>query len=304
MATLTEIPEMANTQTFSHDYHAEAHVLSGHLQRPIEQKIEQHAPVSLHDRRGGHFTRFTETVSIEGLVTFSKGKTRVSGSRSLKHNGWVTLSTSILEGLNIFEVVTADRIVSQISTDHPYENGHVPQVTFLGTQFSNLRVSGFPVELKLNFGICGSKPADDRSYLQDASFLKAVKKQNEELAHAKGLPKQLKERYEKRLEEVERLIRTSDSSEPLAGEPSVVCSLVEGIGEIPLPGATSYGNVLVLPEFGSVAFGEVIVGQKRYQDTDKPSIYFELSCVKADMGCLAHGSVSGATTTVNGMTRP
>ena len=101
MATMTEIPEMATTE-FSHDYHAEAHVLSGQLQRPIEQKIEQHAPVLLHDRRGGHFTRFTETVSIEGLITFHKGKTRVSGSRSLKHHGWVTLSTSILEGLNAF----------------------------------------------------------------------------------------------------------------------------------------------------------------------------------------------------------
>src|ERR1700751_3484275 len=106
MATMTEIPEMVNAPTRSHDYHAEAHVLSGKLERPIEQEIEEHAPVSLQDRRGGHFTRFTETVSIEGLITFSKGKSRVSGSRSLKHNGWVTLSTSVLEGLNAFEVIT------------------------------------------------------------------------------------------------------------------------------------------------------------------------------------------------------
>ena len=47
MATMTEIPEAASTVERSHDYHAEAHVLSGHLQRPIEQKIEEHAPVKL-----------------------------------------------------------------------------------------------------------------------------------------------------------------------------------------------------------------------------------------------------------------
>ena len=147
MATMTETPEAVNTETPSHDYHAAAHVLSGALQRPIEQKIEQHAPVTLKDRRGGHLTRFAEEVSIEGLITFAKGHTRVSGARSLKNNGWVTLSTSILEGLNVFEIITADRVVSQVSTDHPYKDGHFPHVTFLGTQFTNLQVSGFPSRL-------------------------------------------------------------------------------------------------------------------------------------------------------------
>ena len=120
MATMTETPQTVDSQIRSHDYHAEAHVLSGHLQRPIEQKIERHAPVALKDRRGGHLTRFEEQVSIEGLITFTKGHTRVSGARSLKHNGWITLSTSVVEGLNVFEIITADRVVSQISTNHPY----------------------------------------------------------------------------------------------------------------------------------------------------------------------------------------
>ena len=148
MATMTGTPEAVGKVIPSHDYHAEAHILSGHLQRPIEQKIERHAPVTLKDRRGGHLTRFEEEVSIEGLITFAKGHTRVSGARSLKHNGWITLSTSVVEGLNVFEIITADRVVSQVSTNHPYENGHVPHVTFLGTQFKNLQVSGFPVDLE------------------------------------------------------------------------------------------------------------------------------------------------------------
>ena len=92
MATMTETPKAVTTARPSHDYHAEAHVLSGHLQRPIEQVIERHAPVKLSDRRGGHLTRIAEDVNIEGLIYFAKGKTRVSGSRSLKNNGWITLS--------------------------------------------------------------------------------------------------------------------------------------------------------------------------------------------------------------------
>src|ERR1700681_2995398 len=144
----------ASTLTPSHDYYAEAHVLSGHLQRPIDQQIEPQALVAL-DPMGGHLTRSAKAVSIEGLISFDRGETRVSGARSLKDEGWVTLSTSILEGLNVFEVITVDRVVSQVSTHHPYVDGHEPHVTFLGTQFQNLQVGGFPAVLTLNLGICG-----------------------------------------------------------------------------------------------------------------------------------------------------
>lgn len=304
MATMTEIPETVGKQTPSHDYHAEAHVLSGHLKRPIEQKIEPHAPVLLKDRRGGHLTRFAELVSIEGLVTFAKGKTRVSGSRSLKHNGWITLSTSIMEGLNVFEVVTADRIVSQVSTDHPYEDGHFPHVTFLGTQFTNFRVSGFPVELNLNLGICGKRPAGDRSYLRDLTFLTTVKEQTERIAHADGLPKELKSRYDGRLAAIKELVRTSDQDEPRADEPKVTCSLVESIGEIPIPGVQSFGNLLVIPEFGFLSLGDILVGERKYEGSSRPSVYFELTGVHMKLGCVGDGEASAAIATANGVTRP
>src|SRR3981189_1970561 len=128
MATMTETPETTAKQKKSHEFHAEAHVLSGHLQRPIEQKIEQHAPVELKGRRSGHLTRFSQDVSIEGLISFKTGLTRVSGSKSTKHHGWVTLSTSIMEGLNVFEIITADRLGGQGLTEHPFENGPGPDV--------------------------------------------------------------------------------------------------------------------------------------------------------------------------------
>lgn len=304
MATMTEIPATVDQQTPYHDYHATASVLSGQLKRPIEQKIEEQAPVRLDDRRGGHFTRFSDNVSIEGLISFTKGKTRVSGSRSLKNNGWVTLSTSIMEGLNAFEVITADRVVSQVSTEHPYENGHYPHVTFLGTQFTNLAVSGFPLALTLNFGICGKRPADGRSYLQDLAFLNTVRQQTEKIANANGLPKELKACYGEKLATIDRLILTSGEDEPRQDEPKITCSLVESIGEIPIPGVTSYGHVLVIPDFGTVALGEIEVGEKNYKDSAKPSVYFELTGINMRMGCVADGTAKAATAKANGTTRP
>jgi len=260
MATMTETPETVGTRKPSHDYHAEAHVLSGHLQRPIEQKIERQAPVTLNDRRGGHLTRYADDVSIEGLITFAKGHTRVSGARSLKHNGWITLSTSILEGLNVFEIITADRLVSQVSTDHAYESGHVPHVTFLGTQFANLQVGGFPLTLTLNLGICGDVPTNGKSYLQDPAFLGRAKAQTAAIAQASGLPKEMKEQYDKKISYIDKLIATSGVEDNVCHEP-ITCSLIQSIGAIPIPGVQIFGHVLVIPEFGAVALGEVEVAR-------------------------------------------
>jgi len=309
MATMTETPEMTTTVPVepSHEYHADAHVLSGHLLRPIEQKIEEHAPVSLKGRRSGHLTRATEDVSIEGLVTFEKGHTRVSGSKSLKPgHGWVTLSTSILEGLNVFEIITADRMVSQVSTEHPMVDGHFPHVTFLGTQFNNLRVSGIPLKLTLNYGICGKKPEGDRSYLDDLDFLNTVKEQTAKIASSRVLPKDTQDQYDERLKNIEKLISNGGSKcsgRPKDG-PSVICSLVTDIDksiEKAIAGVKVFGHVLVIPDFGTLSLGEVTVGERWDAPTDlRPSNYFELTVIKMNLGCVGTGMVNGGTAANNG----
>ena len=310
MATMTETPDVTTKQQNDypyHEYHADAHVLSGRLQRPVEQEIEQHAPVSLKGRRSGHLTRITEDVSIEGLITFEKGHTRVSGSKSLKPgHGWVTLSTSILEGLNVFEIITADRLVSQVSTEHPIENGHFPHVTFLGSQFDNLRVSGVTVNLTLNFGICGKKPNGDQSYLDDLMFLNTVKEQTEKITGDDSLPKDVKHQYDERLEAIKKLISNGGSKE--RHEPSVICSIVTSIDksiEKAIPGVKAIGHVLVIPDFGIVSLGEVKVGEKKYEPSDeRPSNYFELTIIKMKLGCVGTGTVNAGTTAANGTHKP
>jgi hypothetical protein len=205
-----------------------------------------------------------------------------------------------MEGLNVFEVITADRMVSQVSTEHPLENGHFPHVTFLGTQFNNLRVSGFPVTLKLNFGICGKKPEGDRSYLRDADFLKSVRKQTESIAKANGLPHDVKDLYDRRLTEINELIGGGNGGH----EPKVICSIVESIGEIPIPGIRSFGHVLVIPDFGTVSLGEIEVGEKKYDPTGRPSNYFELTTIKMQLGCVGTGIVVAGTAAANGTHHP
>jgi len=286
----------------SHDYYARAQLLSGHLERPIDQTIEPQAAISLDGPTDSHFARHAENVSIEGFISFTRGKTRVSGARSLKDNGWVTVATSILEGLNVFEIFTADRLVSQVSTNHPYKDGHFPHVTFLGTQFHGFRVGGFEPTLTLNLGIC-ERPAGDRSFFQDQNFLRAVREQTEKIAGGRGLPKELKDEYDEKLAYIKTLTGDGNAGEK-GGHKPITCSLVQSIGEIPIPGVQSFGNVLLIPEFGTVRLAEIEVGEKADSKTGRPNVYFTFTAATMKLGCVGDGMLAAGTVMANGNTKP
>jgi hypothetical protein len=306
MATTTTVPPYRH-------FHGEAHVLSGHLQRPVEQKIEKHAEIVLKDQKDSHLTRSVEEVNIEGLVSIKNGRTRVSGSRSLKddpkNHGFVTISTAVLEGLNVFEVITADRVVAQVAIDYPLDSGrknkdgHIepanyPHVTLLGTQYNNVRVSGGLLTIKLNLGIVGEREGDT-SYLAHGGFLKNVRQQNErnqKLAKDKNLP-ELESMFAGRIKVLDNL----------KGEPKVTFSIIENIDNldaIPVPGVKVVGHVLVLPHFGTVALGEVDVSEVLEPGSSVPGNLFELTMFKITMGCVGSGTVNGAVVSANAGSGP
>ncbi len=310
-----------------HVYHAEAHVLSGNLKHPVDQPIEHHGRVVLEkSRRDDHVSESVKEKSLEGLISFKAGHTRVSGTQ-LKdkkdlwgndHSGWVTLSTSVLEGLNVFEVITADRVVAQVSTEHPMKEGYVPKVTFLGTRFENLRVGGYPVEVELDLGICGEKPKDDRPYLKDRGFLDRVQRQLDGIASAKGLPETLEKQYDAKIAHIDDLKKRANgrAKGERNGYSKLECSLVKSIGPIPIPGVKTFGNIIFIPDFGTVSLAEVEVGiDAGYHDfpdrrragaaaEQGDSNYFTLRMLNMRLGCIGGGTVTGASVTANGSGSP
>lgn len=314
-----------------HIFHANAHALSGHLRRPIEQKIEEQIPVGLKDRRGGHLTRVSEDFSVEGFVSYRRGITRVSGSRSSKallgqkELGWTTLSTSILEDLNVFEVITAERVVSQVSTDHAYENGHVPFVTFLGTQFHNFRVSGFTATPIVDLGMVSAPAAKETlPDILNQGFLERVQKQNQIVADKSGLPEEVRKRYADSLKDVDELLGLTEGRRK-EREAKIVFSLVQeikiadvpGVAD-PVPGLDISGNVLLIPEFGAVALGEVELTiaesgelepyERRLQGSAAGKVSlsysFELTMFRMNLGCIGQGTIHAGSSKSNGNTKP
>src|SRR5579875_1849450 len=163
-----------------HRFHAQAHILAGHLKLPLEQAIQPQEQATLSED-GGYLSEHSSRYNVEGVLSFERAYTQVAGHKDVKEgHGYTTVATAVIEKLNILEVVTADRVVAQISTEHPLD-GHVPIVTFLGTRFDNLRVAGYPVRVDLDPFLLGPKPDEDLGYRSCSHFRERLAAQHERL---------------------------------------------------------------------------------------------------------------------------
>jgi|SRR5579863_996156 len=268
-----------------HEYYAEANVLSADLIHPLKETIKARAKVKLP--KDGHYQfKKADPFRFEGIISYHSGYTQVAGHPSSKKDGFATLSTSVLEGLNVLDVVTADRVVAQISTVHPkFGKGPVPSVTFLGTRFENLRIGGHKVEVERNLQILGPKRGGNDSYFDDNNVKADIAKQRDEVAKTKGFADWADEAYPK---------------DPVAlnGNAVLQCSVVKGITGAPVE---CFGHVIDLPHFGRIYLGELKVTREPSKDPKEYDKYrFRLTMVRLQMGCIAQGSSTAGTASTNG----
>jgi hypothetical protein len=276
----------ANGRT--HRYHAEATVLAGHLQLPLVQEIKPQAYTKLPDH-GGYLAQHAADYKLEGVISFRSAYTQVAGNPGKKPgHGPSTLSTAVVEGLNVLDVVTADRVAAQVSIEHPLD-GHVPHVTFLGTHFENLRIAGHPVKLNLDLDIVGPKPENDLPYTKAPSFMDRVARQHGNVRAHPSLLAELIGRY------------TGVSANPENGE-SIDCSLVNA-AEGSFPGQC-FGHVINVPDFGTIVLAALRVEHADFLKSVPRKTTVRLTMLELKMGCIAHGEVSAASTVNNGTDMP
>ena len=282
------MPDETNGRT--HQYKAESTILSGTLTLPIKQEVRSQARASLPEA-GGYFSQHVDKYRLEGVLSYSAAYTQVAGNRDTKPgHGWTTLATSVIEGFNLLDVVTADRIVGQVITEHPLE-GYVPSVNFLGTRFENLRIGGHPVALDVNLNILGGRPANDASYSHDQGVCDRAASQYKRVLDHGDLPADLRDRYN----------RLSSS---VRGGETVECSLVnQASGSLP---GRSYGHIIVIPEFGKVVLGKLAVtsedlipGTRTHRRTT-----VNLTMIDFELGCVGSGGLSGGRLVTNGQSNP
>ena len=212
-------------------FHAGGHAISGIFERPIPHVIEAQASVTL-PTIGGVAQARVENFRAHHFLSFKSAHTHVSGSR--QDENIVTINaTSVIEGLDILGVVTAERIVSRVTSeydgrkDNPKgtningnnKEGHIVAV---GSEFHNLRIAGHRVEITLRHNLL----------LECKTFSDL----HDKLIAGKGPEKE----------------------EDVYGEVAL-CSLVEKIEPAEFPGVEKEGrHTLKIKHFGTVSFAEVL----------------------------------------------
>jgi hypothetical protein len=322
----------------SHYFHAEAHALAGKLSLPFEQEIKKQAFVKLEGHladlkeeeraQRNYFSQHAKNFRLEGIISYTAAHTQVTGHASKKHEGAsVTLATSVVEALNVLNVVTADRVVAQISTTH-FPNDYSPKVTFLGTHFENLRIARHKAEPFLNLALAGEKLEGKKLWVDKGTTLAtAIETQYERLkawlggltaadraGMVSGAPDgSLTKKYHWGAPDYDKIrreaaaAREEDAKTGNGKCDGITCSLVENVElkdisvkaadgkaiQIPPP-AKSFGHVIHIPDFGTIFLAELTVNHNS----------FNLSMIRLELGCLADGDVDMVTCEVNGRGHP
>ena len=265
-------------------YHADAAPIGGHFTKPDEMILESHGSSSLA-QGGGHIasrvSRSKERKQDEP-VTFDEAYSEIHGATS-KSGTWMTRVTSVVEGLNILDMVKADRLVAVLEVEHP-ANGLHPKASVLESEFDNLSIDG--VIINTAFGKSaiprykkGAFP--ERSLMDDDDYLERAIKQSKQFTDGATTPAWLKNRY-----------RWVQSRRKRREKGYVQCSLVDKLRGA--KSGSSFGHVVVVPDFGNIFLGELAVDHHA----------FRLTMVRVEMGCDNEGIVSGGTSDSNGSTAP
>lgn len=135
-------------------HHASAFGLAGQINRPIQKAIAPLTAVSLAPS-GGHGMQSIDNYNVPGVLSCGAAYAEVGGSLDAANNNtYTTYATSVVENLNIWNVITADRVVSRVTVYHPPKTGSEdlsePRFSIVGSHFDNLKIAGQKIDVVLD----------------------------------------------------------------------------------------------------------------------------------------------------------
>ncbi len=254
-------------------FNACAHGFSAIFTRPFHHNINTIAPAAL-PITGGHSASRQENFRFEQFISLKAAHSHVSGGHQDDDDSNNTLSTAVLEGLNMFDILTADRIVSRLYSKH-LPNADEGKITWVGSTFDNLKIAGCPVHIELNTELFHNRKDPDLD-LDTYAKAKAAFDTGSDFSKICVDPLQP---------------GVPLTSKNLRG--AILCSIVKKI-EVNHPGVSVKGHSIKVAGFGTVYLGELLI--KHAEKT--------LTMLRFELGSTTSGSGSGGGTRSNGTHYP
>ncbi|HVX67806.1 MAG TPA: hypothetical protein VHA11_14440 [Bryobacteraceae bacterium] len=228
---------------------------AGRITEPFQEIIEVQAATALPEIGGHGFARST-AFRYRQILRFEEAHSEVTGSRIEDYEGrpvHCTLIKSTVDGLNVMEMVTADRIVANLVSTHWGDPEGEPSVKLVGSRFENLRIAGVPVKVHLATDIFDR--FDTHKSLREA--YKADPQVRSLFEDAT-----LKHRYHEAPSVIQRWFYRpqEDDSEMPATKGITSFSLVRKL-EPEGSGLECWGHVIHLPGFGTIRLAELEISR-------------------------------------------
>lgn len=263
---------MANQDPLNYFHHASAFGVVGQIDRPMQQTIPSQASASLAPK-GGHGSHRIENYSIPGIMSFKSSHVDVGGSYDSDHNTHATFACSVIEKLNICDVVTADRVVARLAIYHPSESSDPlkqegPSFSTVGSHFENLRIAGHKIGVGLAThefhdstykSFCeggGVEPHPNNKWLVGSNInLGKLRTHKALLGHNYDIVKGLADRFRR---------WDPKKKQPELGlhhrcSPANLLDLTRTLG--PNSALQNFGSIICVPRFGVIYLAELLIYQ-------------------------------------------
>lgn len=270
-------------------YRANALALGGSVGQPEPALIPSQASVAL-SIDGGQGQAESGPFRHGGLVSFERAWAQVLGSRPKPGGPYETLAQVTVEGVSVQGMVTADRMVARLVSQHVGTSGSEPKIIPLGSTFENLRIAGRTVrydDLSSVFTDLATFGSVRDSYARDEAFQKLARS----CFWWGGCPEKLPSDLPDELRERHEWLAQNASACPPVSHGTVLTSIV---GNVRVDGLASYANCVVVPGFGRVYLGELLI----QEDSRR------LTMLRLDLGSPGEGKIVMDATETNGHTYP
>lgn len=234
-------------------YHASAYGLAAEIERPIKQSVHAQAATAL-STGGGRGTERVDEFRVAPFVSFKAAYSEVGGSYDSCHNMHTTYASAVIEGLNVFDVVMADRVVSRmvIYSYGLHGDESEPRYDITGSHFDNLRVAGHPIDVKL--------PTSNIHNLDQYSKFEPEIQKDKFLTWGSKAPDDV----EKLEDSYHALNGMGDRARKWAKDKASRkggAYRAAAAPEVQLSGTNliSFGNIICVPKFGIVRLAELVV---------------------------------------------
>jgi hypothetical protein len=269
-------------------FRASAYGAAGIVTTPFREIIPTQASSTLADF-GGYGSARSESFRHRNIVQFDVAHSEVTGSRThldAPVPTYSTLSRAVVEGLNVMNMITADRVVANLVSTYRDAEGNQPEVKLIGSRFENLKIAGVPVKVHLCLDVL------DRHH--DHKSLSAAYAADQKVRDLFG-DDELRKRYAGAPAEVKEFLDPPPADDaPMPHHEGVsALSIVRKLE--PEGGAFEcFGHVIHIEGFGVIRLGEVRICKRTRR----------LTMIQVRLGCpvegeASFGSVDDGTSTGN-----